>query len=142
VDTNGLRQDFQYDSLGRLTAGWNPGRTKGTDPADVRYTYTVRRDGATAVTAEHVAPNGGYTTLHTLYDGLLRPETGRLERVITTRDGVNPNQVSDIHYDYDHDDVGKVTRIVGPAWNPAMRRPELRRAVGLPVSYRVVTVGR
>jgi YD repeat-containing protein len=73
VDINGLRTDVTYDGLGRLTAVWQPGRQKDVDPADARYAYTVRRDGATAVTTQQLNPAGGYITSHALYDGLLRP---------------------------------------------------------------------
>ncbi|GIJ62977.1 polymorphic toxin-type HINT domain-containing protein [Virgisporangium aurantiacum] len=85
-DVNGLRSSLAYDSLGRLTGVWKPGKTKGVDPADVKYTYTVRRDGATAVTTDRVGPTGAYLTSYTLYDGMLRqrqtqsasPSGGRL----------------------------------------------------------------
>jgi RHS repeat-associated protein len=73
IDVNGLSTRHRYDGLGRLTHVWNAGSTPDVDPADVRFTYTLRRDGATAVTSEQIRQNGGYTSSHTIYDGLLRP---------------------------------------------------------------------
>ena len=68
---------LSYDRLGWLTGVWNPGRTIGTDPADVRYIYTIRRDDATAVTTDRVGPTGAYITSHTLHDGVALFHTGQ-----------------------------------------------------------------
>ncbi|MBQ1010712.1 RHS repeat protein [Micromonospora sp. M51] len=86
VDANGKRTDVTYDGLGRLTAVWLPGRTKGTDTADLTYGYHVRNDAATVVSASKLNAKGDYVTAYTFYDGLLRnrqtqapsPSGGRL----------------------------------------------------------------
>nr|BFE57982.1 RHS repeat-associated core domain-containing protein [Dactylosporangium thailandense] len=86
LDPNNRRSDITYDGLGRLTAAWQPGRSKGVDPADATYEYVVRTDGANAVITHTLNPSGGYTTAYALYDGLVRqrqtqtdsPSGGRL----------------------------------------------------------------
>lgn len=72
VDPNGRRTDLSYDPLGRLTAVWQPGLDKGTDPAHLRFAYEVRNDAPSAVTTQRVNVSGGYITSVALYDSLLR----------------------------------------------------------------------
>ncbi|SBT37122.1 hypothetical protein [Micromonospora narathiwatensis] len=86
VDVNGKRTDLAYDGLGRLTSVWLPGRVKGTDTANLTFAYLIRNNAASVVSTSKLNPQGGYTTSHTLYDGLLRvrqtqassPSGGRL----------------------------------------------------------------
>jgi RHS repeat-associated protein len=75
VDANGRTTELAYDALGRLTQVWLPGRDRSANPSapSMSYTYLVRKDGPVAVTTSQLNNAGGYTTFHTLYDGLLRP---------------------------------------------------------------------
>ncbi|MFC4072461.1 RHS repeat domain-containing protein [Actinoplanes subglobosus] len=72
VDPNGKRTDTEYDALGRLTAVWKPGRVKGTDTANIKYTYAVNAGSPSVVTTSTLNAAGAYVTSYTLYDGLLR----------------------------------------------------------------------
>lgn len=86
LDPNNKRTDLTYDPLGRLTAVWLPGRTKGTQTANATFTYLVRNDTTTAISTSRLNASGAYTTSWTLLDGLLRlrqtqstsPSGGRL----------------------------------------------------------------
>ncbi|GLW33650.1 RHS repeat-associated core domain-containing protein [Actinoplanes regularis] len=73
VDPNGKRTDLAYDSLGRLTGVWQPGRAKGTDSASVKYSYDLNVDAATVVATSRLNAAGDYVTSYALYDGLMRP---------------------------------------------------------------------
>ncbi len=73
VDANDKRTDLSYDALGRLTAVWEPGRSKDTDSAHFSFTYRIRNDAATAIGTSRIRPDGGYTTTWSLLDGQLRP---------------------------------------------------------------------
>ncbi|MFD2354106.1 hypothetical protein ACFSTC_39715 [Nonomuraea ferruginea] len=52
---------------------WQPDRSKaaGQSPS-TEYTYLTRNDGPSVVTTKTLRADGGYTTSHELYDGLLR----------------------------------------------------------------------
>jgi RHS repeat-associated protein len=73
TDPNGRRTDVTYDSLGRTTAVWLPGRAKGVRSANMTYAYLIRSDGPSAITTQTLNPNGGYITTYQLFDSLLRP---------------------------------------------------------------------
>lgn len=72
VDQNGRTTELAHDGLGRLTEVWLPGRDRSAS-ASLRYAYLIRKDGPVAVTTSQLNSTNGYTTFHTLYDGLLRP---------------------------------------------------------------------
>ncbi|TMR90646.1 RHS repeat domain-containing protein [Nonomuraea basaltis] len=73
VDANNRRIDMEHDALGRLIKVWQPDRNKaaGQSPS-TEYSYTMRTDGPSVVTTKTLRADGGYTTSHELYDGLLR----------------------------------------------------------------------
>ncbi|WP_052720987.1 polymorphic toxin-type HINT domain-containing protein [Actinoplanes rectilineatus] len=73
VDANGKRTDSEYDPLGRLTSVWMPGRVKGTDTPNVKYTYALNTGAPSVVSTSALNAAGDYVTSYTLYDGLLRP---------------------------------------------------------------------
>ncbi|WP_307833920.1 RHS repeat-associated core domain-containing protein [Actinoplanes regularis] len=73
IDPNGKRTDVTYDGLGRLTAVWKPGRTKGVDSASATFAYDMRTDGPSVVKNSTLNAVGKYVTSFQLYDGLLRP---------------------------------------------------------------------
>ncbi|MGW1279105.1 RHS repeat-associated core domain-containing protein [Streptomyces tsukubensis] len=85
VDADNRRAVRAYDALGRLTAGWQPGRPATASPT-VKYEYTTTPGAPTAVTARKLLGGGDYAVSHTLYDGLLRqrqtqepsPQGGRI----------------------------------------------------------------
>ncbi|GAB4006325.1 hypothetical protein GCM10029992_56670 [Glycomyces albus] len=74
IDANGNVTEFEYDALGRLTAGWTPDRTRaeGYDPAST-FEYHLNDDTPSATVTHGLGPNGDYTTTYELFDGLLRP---------------------------------------------------------------------
>jgi len=79
VDANGRRTDVSYDPLGRVSAAWLPGRTKGTDDANVVYSYAINNDAPSVVTTQSLvfgtvshSNTLHYTTSYALYDSLLR----------------------------------------------------------------------
>ncbi|GIH22829.1 type IV secretion protein Rhs [Acrocarpospora phusangensis] len=81
TDQNGRVTVMRYDGLGRLSKVWAPGR-EGEPTPTAQFGYLVRNDGPVVVTTSRLNANGGLTTSHTLYDGLLRvrqsqaPEAG------------------------------------------------------------------
>ncbi|GIM91879.1 hypothetical protein Ato02nite_036720 [Paractinoplanes toevensis] len=86
IDPNLKRTDLQHDPMGRLTSVWGPGSVKGTDPAEAKFAYYVRKDAATAISTSKLNIDGTYTTAWALSDGLMRtrqtqassPSGGRL----------------------------------------------------------------
>ncbi|MEU2792288.1 RHS repeat-associated core domain-containing protein [Streptomyces sp. NPDC007100] len=92
-DANGRSTIQRYDALGRLTAAWKPGRAE-SEPADVQFSYNVRRDGPTVVTSKTLLENGKYRTALTIYDGLLRARQKQ-----TDAHGGKGRIVSDTLYD-------------------------------------------
>jgi RHS repeat-associated protein len=73
-DANNAMTDAEYDSLGRITKVWRPGRSKANgDGPTVRYGYGVRTDGASWVSTDTLKPNKNYVTTLQLFDGFLRP---------------------------------------------------------------------
>ncbi|MBG0569015.1 polymorphic toxin-type HINT domain-containing protein [Actinoplanes aureus] len=72
VDPNGKRTDLEFDPLGRVVAVWLPGRTKGTDTPNVKYSYALNTNAPSVVSTSALNAAGNYVTSYTLYDGLLR----------------------------------------------------------------------
>ncbi|WP_181308811.1 RHS repeat domain-containing protein [Nonomuraea fuscirosea] len=73
TDVNGRRTEMTYDGFGRLTAVWKPGRTKGQDSPNVRYTYRIRTDGTSSVATQSLNAALKTQTSYALFDGFLRP---------------------------------------------------------------------
>src|SRR5690606_9910256 len=72
VDANGHTTQLTDDGMGRLTAVWLPGRAT-SQPADLLFSYLVRKTAPTAVTSRRLLPDGvNYVTSLVLYDGSLR----------------------------------------------------------------------
>ena len=77
TDANNRRTDSTYDPLGRLTAAWSPGRTKGTDDPNVKYAYQIHNDATSVITTQTLTYNSltdttGYVTSYNFYDSALR----------------------------------------------------------------------
>ncbi|MBF8189726.1 type IV secretion protein Rhs [Nonomuraea sp. K274] len=73
IDANNRRVEMEYDALGRLIKVWQPDRSRaeGQSP-NTEYSYAMRTDGPSVVTTKTLRADGGYTTSHELYDGLMR----------------------------------------------------------------------
>jgi RHS repeat-associated protein len=85
-----------YDGLGRLTAVWEPGHTKGSASADETFSYSIGSSSAPSVVTTSTLNNtGGYTTSETLYDSLGR----EAETQTATPDG--GRDITDIYYNSD-----------------------------------------
>jgi RHS repeat-associated protein len=95
TDPNGRITAKAYDGLGRLIAGWQPGRDRATQSANVTYSYLIRNNAPTVVTANSLTPSGGYTTSYALYDGLLRQRQTQAPR----GDGQAGALITDTLYD-------------------------------------------
>ncbi|WP_307833919.1 RHS repeat-associated core domain-containing protein [Actinoplanes regularis] len=72
VDANGKRTDLDYDGLGRMTAVWQPGRSKATQTPQLKFSYQVRNDAPSVVGTSKLTKSGNYVTSYELLDGLLR----------------------------------------------------------------------
>lgn len=72
VDANGRRTDLTYDALGRLTAVWRPGRVKGNDGPNSRFTYGITGGGPNWVKTETLRAGNSLVAAFELYDGFLR----------------------------------------------------------------------
>jgi RHS repeat-associated protein len=75
TDVNGRVTEIAYDALGRAVEAWLPNRSRSKypDAGSVKYTYLLRRNAPSVVTATAIGPNGIAVSTSTLYDGLLRP---------------------------------------------------------------------
>ncbi|MEU4240265.1 HYD1 signature containing ADP-ribosyltransferase family protein [Actinoplanes sp. NPDC026619] len=94
VSTAGQLSSMSYDALGRLTAVWQPNRSKAAGAsANITYAYAVNRTGPTVVTTRTLLEDGTYNVSKTLSDALLRT----LETQFTGENGVR--LVSDTQYD-------------------------------------------
>lgn len=93
TDPAGRITQASYDPLGRRTAVWFPGRVKGTDTANVTYTYLVGPTAPIAVTTKTlVDPGNGatptYRTNIVISDAFGNPRQGQADgtgggRIIT-----------------------------------------------------------
>jgi RHS repeat-associated protein len=125
VDANGRVTDLSYDGLGRIIAGWGPGRDQATESPNVEFDYLVRNDAPSAVTTRVLLPLGtSYRTSITLLDGMLR------ERQVQTQATGGSRTIVDTMYDsrglidwatkeYDDETSSPPdTTLVGPSGQP------------------------
>lgn len=94
IDENGRRTELAYDPLGRLTSVWLPNRSRvNGDSPSKRYSYLVRTDAPSVVTAEELRDDGSYEPTYTFYDGQ--------DRVIQTQEPApdGGRVVTDTFYD-------------------------------------------
>ncbi|MBP2327184.1 RHS repeat-associated protein [Kibdelosporangium banguiense] len=100
VDVNGRKIDKEYDALGRLTAVWDPGRSKddGEGP-HVRYTYQLRTDGASSIRTDALKANENYISSFELFDGFLRPRQTQKLAWVQPDQPKNSRVVTDVEYD-------------------------------------------
>ncbi|MGW6395597.1 polymorphic toxin-type HINT domain-containing protein [Streptomyces sp. NPDC055103] len=108
TDPNGRITRTEYDHLGRLTKGWSPSRSTGTQTPSVEIAYqtaTVASDGKTnpaATTVKTLKDDGTYARQVTLYDGLMR-------QVQTQSEAHGPGRVVTDTYYNDHGLVSEQT---------------------------------
>ncbi|WP_327283200.1 MULTISPECIES: RHS repeat-associated core domain-containing protein [unclassified Streptomyces] len=99
VDINGRVTSSTYDTLGRRTAVWTPGRDRATQTPDRKFAYSVNGAGdspnPSAVTTETLREDGSYGKSVTLYDGLLRVR----QQQSTTADNSAGRLISSTSYD-------------------------------------------
>ncbi|WP_347731941.1 polymorphic toxin-type HINT domain-containing protein [Streptomyces sp. CAU 1734] len=93
TDTNGRRVDYEYDALGRLTGVWQPDRPKAGNPPDIRHSYLIRQDKASAIKTEKASSSGYNPPEYQLFDSLLRPRQHQTEGPNGTR------MMADVWYD-------------------------------------------
>ncbi|HEY3902381.1 MAG TPA: RHS repeat-associated core domain-containing protein [Streptosporangiaceae bacterium] len=97
TDAAGYLTSFSYDSLGRLTGVWKPGRSQaGQATPNISYAYRVSQTTPLAVTTNTLIDYGtgtGYLTSVSIYDSL-----GQLRQVQTAAEG-GDTSVSDKFYD-------------------------------------------
>jgi RHS repeat-associated protein len=108
VDPNGRRTEIAYDALGRSTEVWLPNRRRVTyADGNIKFSYQVRNNAPNVVTTTKIGPNGTYTRLNQLYDGLLRARQ-------TQTDAVGGGRlITDTWYD----SQGRAYRAMQPFYN-------------------------
>ncbi|GAA4936429.1 RHS repeat-associated core domain-containing protein [Streptomyces coeruleoprunus] len=100
TDTNGRITRKEYDAFGRLTKGWSPSRSSGSQSPDIQIAYQMAEATTTvtrpsAVTVQTLKDDGTYGKQVTVYDGLMR-------QVQTQSEAHGPGRiVTDTRYD-DH----------------------------------------
>ncbi|GAB3231222.1 hypothetical protein GCM10027447_26240 [Glycomyces halotolerans] len=73
VDANGRITKITYDSFGRTTSVWLPGRSRsGGESASMTFAYNLRDSGPSAITTKELNTQGSYITSIELYDSMLR----------------------------------------------------------------------
>lgn len=74
VSITGGKTDFAYDTLGRVTAVWQPNESKaaGALPNDT-YSYTISQSGPSLAVTNTLQDSGAYAATETLYDAMMRP---------------------------------------------------------------------
>ncbi|NUT98149.1 MAG: hypothetical protein HOY78_39670, partial [Saccharothrix sp.] len=117
VDRSGLRTDLAHDPLGRLTAVWKPGHTKGSSPADTTFAYTVNTTSPSVVTAGRLLASGQYSTSYALVDGL--------GRTVQTQSPTPYTQGGRVVADTLHDSQGRPWKSRAQYWNSAAPEPSL-----------------
>ncbi|OLF13453.1 hypothetical protein BU204_27005 [Actinophytocola xanthii] len=110
VDPNNRRTEVAYDALGRSTEVWLANRRR-VDYANgsVKFAYQVRNNAPNVVTTTTLGPNGVYTSVNQIYDGLLRPRQTQSSAVGTGR------LITDVRYD----SHGRAYRTTQPYFNSA-----------------------
>ncbi|MFI9591313.1 RHS repeat-associated core domain-containing protein [Nonomuraea sp. NPDC052265] len=78
TDPAGRTTHLAYDTLGRLTGVWSPGRATTGTP-DTEYVYQVAEGRIGAVTTRTLTPTGGRHVTQELFDGLQRPRQTQID---------------------------------------------------------------
>ncbi|MCX5302564.1 polymorphic toxin-type HINT domain-containing protein [Streptomyces sp. NBC_00160] len=96
TDENGHVAERGYDALGRVTAVWQPGQDRTTDPPVRKFSYAMNGTNApTTVLSQTLMNNNAYVSSYTIYDGL-----GRIRQTQAhTPSGANGRMVTDALFD-------------------------------------------
>ncbi|WIM96410.1 RHS repeat-associated core domain-containing protein [Actinoplanes oblitus] len=77
TDANGKVSEATYDGLGRVSAAWNKGWSRTSNPSKpsskYEYVYSATRSAYPYVKTEALNAGGGYTVSYNILDGFLRP---------------------------------------------------------------------
>jgi RHS repeat-associated protein len=117
TDPNGRITAQAYDGLGRLTAGWEPGRDQATQSANTTYAYLIRANAPSVITTSKLTPAGAYASSYTLYDGMFRQRQTQAPR----GDGTSGALVTDTFYD----SAGRAYLTYAPYLAPVAPGPDL-----------------
>ncbi|MFJ7777979.1 polymorphic toxin-type HINT domain-containing protein [Streptomyces yangpuensis] len=97
TDENGHVAERGYDSLGRVTAVWQPGQDRTTDPPVRKFSYAMNGTEAptTVLSQTLMANKQTYINSYTIYDGL-----GRVRQTQAhTPSGANGRMITDALFD-------------------------------------------
>ncbi len=96
TDPNGRVTSETYDSLGRLTAVWLPGRSEAAkQSANKTFSYSVTGTKPVVVTTNTLREDGSYSTDIKIYNGLMQLR----QEQTSTADGSVGRLVTDTFYD-------------------------------------------
>ncbi len=86
VEPGGETTEATLDPLGRVTAVWQPGRSKATQTASTTYAYVISAIAPSTVTTKTLLPDGvNYATSITLLDSMLRTRQTQSDAAISGR---------------------------------------------------------
>ncbi len=110
------KTDYEYDSLGRVTKIWVPGREKasGTSPTH-KFGYTLSATQANVVKAERLQfGDDTYAPTYTFYDGLLREQGTQTPAAGSLKSGTGGGRLITEKV---YDSHGRVISDRGPTFN-------------------------
>ncbi|MFD6969616.1 polymorphic toxin-type HINT domain-containing protein [Streptomyces sp. NPDC059949] len=97
TDENGHVAERRYDSLGRVTAVWQPGQNRTIDPPVRKFSYSMNGTAAptTVLSQTLMANKQTYVSSYTIYDGL-----GRIRQTQAhTPSGAKGRMITDALFD-------------------------------------------
>ncbi|MFD8319622.1 RHS repeat-associated core domain-containing protein [Kitasatospora purpeofusca] len=95
TDVNGRTVTQTYDSLGRLAAVWQAGRSIA-EPADYKFTYQLRNNGPSSITTQTLRATKTYQQSIQILDGLARVVQTQTDPAISAYAG---RLITDTSYD-------------------------------------------
>ncbi|MEV6678875.1 RHS repeat-associated core domain-containing protein [Streptomyces erythrochromogenes] len=114
TDANQRVTESLYDTLGRRTAVWMPGRDRETQTPDRKFAYAVSGKGTNpnppAITTETLREDGSYSKAVTIHDGMLQVR----QQQTTTADNSAGRIITSTRYD----SHGRVVSTVAPYADP------------------------
>ncbi|MBT2478129.1 RHS repeat-associated core domain-containing protein [Streptomyces sp. ISL-94] len=118
VDANNRVTESTYDALGRRTQVWTPGRDKGTQSPDRKFTYAVNTAGDSpnppTVTTETLREDGSYGKSVTIYDGMLQVR----QQQTTTANNSAGRLIASTSYDSHGWTVSSIAAYADPTTDP------------------------
>ncbi|MFD9339074.1 polymorphic toxin-type HINT domain-containing protein [Streptomyces sp. NPDC060028] len=107
TEANNRTLTSEYDAAGRLTKGWNIGRTTSQQP-NITHTYKLSATAPSTVTTKKLYEDGTWGTSVTLYDSLLRQRQTQSDAT-----GIAGRVITDTIYD----NYGRVLKTNAPYFN-------------------------